>query len=154
MNASTVLLAVGILAIVFVVLFGRRIRASYGSLRPNGTVTRRFEAYDVKEDLIYYTSGPDDCPCAIIGIKRELALNSSVWEKREVPSETMKKLVTNMEAKVSQLGGVLHGFDILDSSGNYIGEWYSVPGIHTAIRMGKESSVRIQPPPSDVYERN
>jgi hypothetical protein len=154
MTTSTVLLAVGILAIIFVVLFGRRIRTSYGSLRPNGTVTRRFETYDVKRDLIYYVSGPGDYPCAIIGIKRELDLDSSVWGKMDMTSETMKKLVTNMEAKVSQLDGVLHGFDILDSSGNYIGEWFSVPGIHTTIRMGKENSVRIQPPPSDVYEGN
>ena len=154
MIESTVLLIIVVIVIIFVVLFARRIRMHYGSLRPNGKVTERFETYEVKPDLIYYTSGPEDYPYAIIGVDRELVLDSSLWKERDVTSETLKVLVTNMEAKTSQLNTSLHGFDILDNAGHYIGDWFSVIGIHTTIKVGKDNRVKIYPPPSDVYERN
>ena len=154
MIESTVLLIVVVIVIVFVVLFGRRIRMHYGSLRPNGKVSERFEIYEVKPDLIYYTSGPDDYPRAIIGVDRELAFDSTLWKKRELTSEILKILVTNMESKTSQLNISLHGFDILDNSGHYIGDWFSILGIHTTIKVGKDNRVTIYPPPSNVYDRH
>ena len=154
MIESTTLLIVVVIAIVFVVLFGRRIRMHYGSLRPNGKVTEHFEMYEVRPDLTYYTSGPENYPYAIIGVVRELTLDSTLWKKRELTTETMKALVTNMEAKTSQLNTTLHGFDILDNAGHYIGDWFSVTGIHTTIKVGKDNRVKIYPPPSDVYDRH
>lgn len=154
MIESTVLLIVVVIIIIFVILFGRRIQMHYGSLRPNGKVTERFEMYEVNPDLIYYISGPDDYPHAIIGVDRERALYSTAWKKRELTSEMLKILVTNMESKTSQMNALLHGCDILDNSGHYIGDWFSVVGIHTAIKIGKDNRVNIYPPPSDVYERN
>ena len=154
MIESTVLLIVVVIVIIFVILFGRRIQMHYGSLRPNGKVTERFENYEVKPDMIYYTSGPDDYPHAIIGVDRELALDSTVWEKRELTSETLKILVANMESKTSQMNALLHGCDILDNAGHYIGDWFSVMGIHSTIKIGKDNRVKIYPPPSDVYERS
>jgi hypothetical protein len=154
MTKSTILLVVAVIAVVGILLFGRRIRAGYGSLTPNGTITQRFQRYEVKDDLIYYTSGPDDIPFALIGIQRDLSLKSSLWKQRDMTPESMKRIVANMESKVSQFEGALHGYEICDQSGQYIGEWCSVPGIHTVIKRGKDDTVTMRPPPSDVYEHS
>jgi hypothetical protein len=151
MDTKLLIISFAVIVIGFIILFGRRVRAQYGSTRPNGKVTDRFESYDMKPDLVYYYSGTETVPTAIIGVDRQLTLDSKLWKRVDITPEKLKTLVQNMKAQVSERDETLHGFDILDNRGMFIGEWFSVLGIHTVIKMGKDNKITIHPPPIDIY---
>ena len=70
MEAQFGLIAIlAVLAGLLLIIFGR-LREHYGTLRPNGVVTRSYEQYQLNPDLIYYISGSDVYPHALIGIDR------------------------------------------------------------------------------------
>jgi hypothetical protein len=151
MDTKLLLISLAVILIGFIILFGVHIRANYGSIRPNGKVTESFESYEVKPDLIYYFSGTETSPTAIIGVEKRWTLDSKLWTRIDVSPEKLKVLVQNMKTKVSPHDETLHGFDILDNRGTYLGEWFSIQGIHAVIKMGKDDKVAIHPPPIDTY---
>ncbi len=151
MDTKLLIISFAVIVIGLIILFGRRIRGQHGSIKPNGKVTESFESYEVKPDLIYYFSGAEMAPTAVIGVDKRLTLNSRLWKRIDVTQTEFKFLVQNMKAKVSERDEILHGFDILDNTGKYIGEWFSILGIHAVIKMGKDNEVMITTPPIDTY---
>jgi hypothetical protein len=151
MDIKLMIIAFAVLLFGFIILFGRRVRANYGSIRPNGKVTDSFESYEVKPDLIYYFSGAETAPTAIIGVDKRLTLDSQLWKMIEVTPEKLETLVQNMKATVAEHDETLHGFDILDNQGKYMGEWFSMLGIHVVVKMGKENNLAITTPSIDTY---
>lgn len=105
------------------------LNGNYGKIVPDGNVMHAFESYQVNPDLNYYISGSDVYPNAIMGIDKRYSLNSTLWKKVEFTPQTLKSLVDNMKAKVSEINQTLHGFTILDTKGNDIGNWYSILNI-------------------------
>jgi hypothetical protein len=151
MDIKLLIIAFAVVLFGFIILFGRRVRANYGSIRPNGKVTESFETYEVKPDLIYYVSGAETSPTAIIGVEKRWTLDSKLWTRKDVSPEQLKVLVQNMKAKVSQRDETLHGFEILDNKGMYMGEWFSILGVHGVVKIGKDDKVTIHPPSIDTY---
>jgi hypothetical protein len=151
MTTTFLIISCAVIVIGFIILFGRRVRANYGSIKPNGKVTESFESFEVKPDLIYYFSGPETLPTAIIGVDTRFNLDSRLWSRIDLTPEKLKTLVQNMKARVSERDETLHGFDILDNEGKYMGEWFSILGIHVVVKMGKENTVAITTPPIDTY---
>ena len=150
MDGKLLIISFAVIVIVFIILFGRRVRAQYGSIKPNGKVMKSFETYEVKPDLIYYFSGSEMRPTAIIGVDKRLTLNSELWKRIDATQE-LKVLIQNIKENVSEYEETLHGFDILDNTGKYIGEWFSILGIHTVIKTGKDNKITITTPPIDTY---
>lgn len=151
MDIKLLIIAFAVVLFGFIILFGRRVRANYGSIRPNGKVTESFESYEVKPDLIYYFSGAETSPTAIIGVVKRLTLDSQLWKRIDVTPEKLENLVRNMKTKVSERDETLHGFDILDNKGMYMGEWFSILGVHGVVKIGKDDKVTIHQPSIDTY---
>jgi len=153
MNMHVMIIALFVIAVVFVILFGRRMSASYGSLTPDDRVLRSFESFEVKPNLSYYTSGAVTCPTAIMGVANHVSLDSRLWGKRVFTKDELVTIVQNMQGKAAELDRTLHGFRILDNKGRYLGEWYSVLGITATVKVKKDGRIMITTPPPDIYNR-
>jgi len=125
---------------------------NYGTIVPDQSVMHAFENYQVNPDLNYYTSGSDVYPNAIIGIDKRYVLDSTLWKKVEFTPQTLKILVEDMNAKVSEINQTLHGFTILDVRGNVIGNWFSILSARTTVRI-EDHSVFIFTPDIDTYDK-
>jgi hypothetical protein len=131
-----------------VLFFSGRLRERYGTLKTSESVTRAYEHGAFDPELVYYTSGPDVCPRAVIGIDRRYDLASDLWKKRDFTAETFREIVQSMQGDALSTMQMLHGFEILDQQGRRIGTWFSVLDVRTTIKMLKDNRVRIDPPPA------
>jgi hypothetical protein len=143
------LLAVGLAIFAGLVLFfSGRLRQRYGSLRPSETVTQSYERFILDPDLAYYSSGPEACPVALIGIDKELILDETVWTRRHFRMETFREPIRDMQRHALSTMQTLHGFEIADQQGRRIGTWFSVLNVRTTIKALEGNRIRIDPPPS------
>jgi hypothetical protein len=124
----------------------------YGKFVPDQGVTDQFERFQVDPGLVYYISGSDDLPNAIVGISREFTLQSELWKKRDFDEETMKDLVEMMKNRVLATLLGLQGFRLEDPSGKKVGVWFSVQQAATSVKVEGDRVVLITPP-IDTYER-
>jgi len=149
-----ILIAVGIIAIVIVAIIRWRAGARYGKIRPSEEVTEAYDCFSVDPNMIYYISGSDLNPNAIIGIDKAWILESDLWKKKDLDSQGMKELVQNMQSKTMDLCLTLHGFVILDNAERKIGNWFSIMGIHTVVEIVGERRVVVHTPPLDTYRHS
>jgi hypothetical protein len=142
--ALIVILAVstGLLLLIF-----SRLRKLYGTLRPNGAVTRAYEQHQLDPDLIYYSSGSDAYPRALIGIDRHFILTSDLWKRRDFDPATFHETIRNMQSSALETLQTLHGFEIVDQRDRRIGTWFSLLDARTTVKMLKDNQVRVDPPP-------
>lgn len=148
---TQILIAVGIIAVALIIILVRRVNWRYGKIRPNRYVAEAYEGFRVDPDLIYYISGSDVYPNAIIGIDKAWILESDLWKRKELSSLDMKELVQNMQSKVSEMNMALHGFDILDNHGRKIGNWYSILGLNMTVEITGDNRAVVYTPPLDTY---
>ncbi|HPC02494.1 MAG TPA: hypothetical protein PKY58_00665 [Syntrophales bacterium] len=124
----------------------------YGKFVPDRAVTEQFERFRVDPGLVYYISGSDDLPNAIVGISREFTLQSELWKKRDFDEETLKDLVEMMQHRVLATLLSLQGFRLEDPSGKQVGVWFSIQQAVTSVRV-EGDRVTLVTPPSNTYER-
>ena len=153
MDSGMLIVALAVVAAVFLILFGRRIRSHYGRLTPSAEAAARFEHYSENPDFTYYTSGPASHPTAVMGLASGVTLDSTLWKKQTFKEGDFKRLIQSMQQKASDVNLLLHGFVITDREGTGIGEWYSMPGLHIVIKTTAPGRVSITTPPHDMYER-
>lgn len=124
----------------------------YGKFVPDRGVTEQFERFQVDPELVYYISGSDDLPNAIMGISRKFTLQSELWKKRDLDEETLEDLVKMMQNRVKASFLALMGFRLDDPSGKAVGVWYSIQNAVTSVRVDGDR-VTLITPPIDTYER-
>ena len=146
-----ILIAAGIIIVAVIIIIGWRASVNYGRFIPSKEATAAYESFRVDSNLNYYTSGPDAYPNAIIGIDNTWNLETDLWKKRDLDSRSMQEIVLNMQAKVTDQGLTLHGFDILDNNGKKIGNWFSIIGIVMVVKITGEKRAVVHPPPVDTY---
>jgi hypothetical protein len=125
----------------------------YGDMHPKAAVAALFEAYQRDDRLDYYMSGPETAPTALMGIDRRYRLESALWRRIDDPAPVLKELVTGMQSKAAEYNRTLFGFDIRDTEGRDIGDWYSVLHSRMPVKLLGEKGVMVYPPPNDIYER-
>jgi len=117
--------------------------SNYGKLETSQEVTKIFDDYQILSDHLYYYSGMQGIPDAIVGIHSNYLLKSKMWQQVDFSSFLLRKLVERM--------GYVHmitprGAWILGPDGNRIGVWYSAR-YQTTVRVGQGNQVVIVPPP-------
>ncbi|TFG91082.1 MAG: hypothetical protein E4H15_06500 [Syntrophobacterales bacterium] len=122
---------------------------NYGRIMPDGDVTESFEKHQIDSSLNYYISGSDVHPNAIMGLSKAYTLDSTLWKKVEMTSQTLNDLVSNMQMKAL----IQHGFALFDNSGNRIGIWYSILSAATSLWMKDDHTVVILTPALDTYDK-
>ena len=149
-----ILIAIVSIALVLIAIVKWRASARYGKIRPSREVTTAYECFSVDPGLNYYISGSDTYPNAIIGIDKTWILESDLWKKKDLSSQSMKELVQNMQSKSAEQNITLHGFVILDNKGRRIGDWFSIMGIITTVEITGERRVIVYTPPIDTYRNS
>jgi len=145
------LIPVVIIIIAFIVIVTWRVGWRYGKISPSREVTAVYEHFQVDPGQHYYISGADLYPNAIMGIDKSWMLESDLWKKKDLDSQGMKELVQSMQSKSREQNRMLHGFDISDNRGEKIGEWFSLMGISTTVKIIGERTVVIHTPPIDTW---
>lgn len=127
---------------------------NFGRLSLNSEIAGAFESYSVNADFLYYISGPDEYPTAIIGLHRDYRIDpKSLWKKVEMTPNTMRKIVDNMKEKSFTRFLFLYGFDLLDPKSKPIGVWYSIQTARTCLQINDDGTVRIDTPDLDTYQQ-
>jgi hypothetical protein len=144
----TFLLITGLAVLVgYLLFFPGRLRSRYGTLRPNGAVARAYEHYQLDPGLVYYISGSDACPRALMGLEQRFVLASDFWRRKEFNPEIFRETIRDMQTGALTSLQPLHGFDILDHQKQPVGTWFSVLGIQTTIKMLPNNRIRVDTPP-------
>lgn len=127
--------------------------ANFGTIDPEGHITKEFEGFKVNPDYQYFVTGSYVYPHALIGLDKRFILRGNLWTRVDMTQETMKEMVISMQRKALEVGWNLHlyGFAIRDKEGRQIGVWYSILKARTAVKI-EGNEVDLYPPPLDIYE--
>jgi len=80
--------------VLFVLIFALSACAeNYGRIQENGQVNQIFTTYQVLDDYIYYISGPETRPEAILGVHQDYILESTQCTQVSLTSEQLKEWV-------------------------------------------------------------
>jgi hypothetical protein len=115
----------------------------YGQLQSSQDITQLFEKAQVLSDHIYYYSGLQGVPDAIIAIRPNYTLRSTLWQQVDFSHLTLKKWIFRMD--YVQLVRP-QGAWILGPDGDRLGIWFSAQR-KTTIRLDSESRLLVAPPP-------
>jgi hypothetical protein len=115
---------------------------NYGNLKPSSEITKIFENHQVLSDHLYYYSGLQGVPDAIIAIHPDYSLRARQWQQIDLTAFRLKTWVYRMST-VQVI--TPRGAWILDPDGNRIGIWFSGQR-QTAVRLEQNNRVVIAPP--------
>jgi hypothetical protein len=116
--------------------------SNYGKLQSSHEISKMFDNYQILSDHLYYYSGLQGVPDAIIGIHSNYSLDSKAWQQVDLTSLLLKKWAYRMT--------YVHlvkprGAWILGPDGHRIGIWYAARHQAT-VRVEKGNRVVIVPP--------
>ena len=121
----------------------------YGSLQRSDEVNRMFKTYRILDGYIYYYSGPEGRPDAIMGIQDDYTLQTTQWTPLNTGREALKKGVNSINFYHSNRSqNYPYGFHILGPEGQQLGIWYSIWD-WTTIILEEDNRLRIFPPAVD-----
>jgi len=131
---------------VFMMAFIAGCAAGSGArLDRSGEVLDGFMAGTVLPGHTYYTTGMENNPDAILGIKGGTTLKTERWKERKMTGQLLKQMVGEMNSTYGTVGAGLLGSAVLNDQGEQIGVWYSPIGI-TTVEMIAATEVRVSPP--------
>ncbi len=117
---------------------------TYGRLQSSHEVTQVFDNNQIFSDHLYYYSGFERIPYAIIGINNKYKLRSSRWKPIELDPTVLNQLTYRMQHVYSLEP---RGAWILDQEGKRVGIWYS-SRYQTTVIMEKDNQVVVVTPES------
>ena len=117
--------------------------SNYGKLQSSNDITQLFETAQVLPDHVYYYSGLEGVPDAIIGIHPNYTLREKRWNQVDFNHERLKKWTYRMRYVhlVSPRGSW-----ILGPEGDRLGIWFSAQR-QTPVRLDRENRLVVTPPP-------
>ena len=102
-----------------------------GTIRESGEITRKYRALTIDPKYNYYWSGTELNPDAIMGIDKNLTVQSDFWHQVDLDTEKLQYWVTWSDRQFPEDGfsnryfGKYMGAFILDYEGSVVGDWYS-----------------------------
>lgn len=115
-------------------------------------VLNGFLAGTVLPGYTYYTTGVENNPDAILGIKEGITLRTDRWKDRELTEQLLKRMVGAMNSMYAATSFGLLGSAVLNDQGEQIGVWYSPVGA-TTVKMLSPTEVRVNPPNAVEIQR-
>lgn len=115
---------------------------NFGQLQSSHDITRLFDNAQILTDHIYYYSGLQGVPDAIIAIHPNYTLRARLWQQVDLSHGTLKKWTFRMN--------YVHlvrpkGAWILGPDGDRLGIWFSAQR-QTSVRLDRENRLIIAPP--------
>lgn len=137
-------LATGVILSAFLMIL-TACAGNYGQIQRSREAGKIFESHEVLNDHIYYYSGPDAIPYAVIAIHQDYNLKSKLWKRINLSSDQLRSwLDLGMQGS---LGFPPNGSYIYGPEGQRIGIWYSIFN-GTVVRLENDNSVIVHPPMS------
>jgi len=102
-----------------------------GTIRESGDITKKYRSLTIDSNYNYYWSGTEINPDAIMGIDKNLTVQSKFWHQVDMTTEQLEYWVTWGDRQFADEGfstrylGKYMGAYILDDQGNVVGDWYS-----------------------------
>lgn len=123
-----------------------------GKFEAKADIQKSFEDGQANPSYLYYYSGPDAYPIAIIGIDRNVNFDTGgLWKPIKNPSENLVVFVRSIQDRVLGLMQFAWGFSLMDDTGRQIGTWYSIPSAVTTVLVKEDRTVMVYTPPLDTY---
>jgi hypothetical protein len=123
---------------------------NYGHIQKSREAGRSFENLQVRDDHIYYYSGPAAIPYAVIGIHKDYTLKTRLWKRIDLTSDHLRIwLKLGMQGT---FGYPPSGSYIFGPDKQKIGIWYSIFN-HTVVKMENDNVVVVHPPSSYPGQR-
>ncbi len=120
---------------------------TYGKLQSSAEITRLFDDARILPDHLYYYSGMQGVPDAIIAMHPNYSLRTKIWQRVDLTSPTLKKWIDRMQY-VHQVAP--RGAWIVGPDGHRLGIWFSAQ-YQTVVRRDKDNRVQIvAPEPFDL----
>ncbi len=116
--------------------------SNYGKLQSSFNITELFEKAQVLPDHVYYFSGLQGVPDAIVGIHPNYTLRAKTWQQIDFSHTKLKKWIYRMN--YVQLVAP-QGAWILGPNGDRLGVWFSAQR-QTAVRLDQENRLIVAPP--------
>lgn len=123
-----------------------------GSLILADEVTKLFEANTVLPDHVYYYSGPEAEPEAIIAIRTGFAFQGNYWYQVAISQEQLKAWNRRID-NAHRIRLSYKGARIMAPDGRQAGVWYSLAE-HTVIRFPDANTILMytpSPPPTGGF---
>lgn len=122
--------------------------ARYGSIRLDNSAERTFGAAQLVPGHRYYTTGSDTSPAAILALRDDRPLRSTLWREVPMTTELLARLVARMRG--TRDDGP-YGSVVLDEKGAAIGVWcsYLRP---LPVRLLDDGGVVVPPPLEEIDE--
>jgi len=116
--------------------------SNYGRLQSSDEITQLFNDYKILSDHLYYYSGLEGVPDAIIGIQSNYSLDSKFWRQVDLSPLVLEKWVSRMTYVhlVTPRGAWILGPD-----GQRVGIWYSAR-YQATVRVEEGNRVVVIPP--------
>lgn len=126
--------------------------AAGGKLVRSTETAHLFSSGQVLAEYRYYYSGPQDEPDAILGVHRDYALRSELWNRINLTEGQLAKWLDTMNSKwMANFHHTYTGADVVDEAGTKIGIWYGRSS-WTTVKRGSGNDVYIYTP--DPFEQS
>jgi hypothetical protein len=145
--STAAVIGVLVMAVITVCAAGSSARLDRSKEVLNG-----FLAGTVLPGYTYYTTGVENNPDAILGIKEGITLKTGRWKEREITEQFLRRMVGAMNSTYSAVSFGLLGSAVLNDQGEQIGVWYSPAGTTTVEMLGP-TEVRVSPPSAVQIQR-
>lgn len=123
---------------------GSQLQSEKGYLNLTNDVTRLFETNTVLPDHVYYYSGPEAEPEAIIGIQAGFAFQGKYWQKVDSPQGQMMAWNRRID-NPNRIRLAYKGARIMTPDGRQVGVWFSIIE-HTVVRFPDAKTILIYAP--------
>ena len=118
--------AIGFLMALLILVSGcATTTGNFGRLIHNDNVTQNFEDFKVTPGYQYYYSGTKTYPRAVVGISKEVTMNSKLWEPIELTSKRLHSWIWGQAHRIIK-NYKSYGSNIIGPNKEHIGIWYSL----------------------------
>ncbi|MFC1657086.1 hypothetical protein ACFL2P_00735 [Candidatus Moduliflexota bacterium] len=140
-----------IAAVLMAALFAGCAGGSIGRLEKRTAVLNDFMAGKVLPGYTYYTTGMENNPDAILGIRDGITLRTTRWLEREgITPKLLRRMVGEMNSTFGAASAGLLGTVVLNEQGEEVGVWYSAISI-TVVKTVGPSEITVAPPnPTEI----
>ncbi|HBI16350.1 MAG TPA: hypothetical protein DDY20_12725 [Desulfobulbaceae bacterium] len=115
-----------------------------GSLILSDEIRNLFESATILPDHVYYYTGPEAEPEAIIGIHADFTFQGHYWYQI-APSQAQLQSWNRQIDNAHRIRNAYKGARIMSPDGRQVGIWYSLFD-HTVIRFPDEKTILIYTP--------
>ena len=142
LRSRTIVVAAAVSAAAFL---GSCAGAQYGGLQRSSEASQVFDVGKVLPQYLYYTTGAQNIPDAILAVDRKFTLKGTTWREEEMDEKRLRRLVFNLKNYSDRFTDIPFEMQVVGPEGEIVGYWFS-DLTFTTVTMPSAAEVVIQSP--------